>query len=244
MNHAKVWRLLVLLAAAALVLGACRSDSDDESPAETTTHSHDGAEEAMAWDGPEDPTIAVAVSGDPGSGWDIVATITGLTFSDPTIVDHSPGQGHTHVFLDGELVTMSYKSTVHVTDLEPGTHQAMVTLSRNDHMDYSLDGEMVMGMAMFTVPGEVAAPEASFTVMYKGGSVTGIDGSATASFGDVVEITVQSDVADDVHVHGYDRVLHLEAGQPATLTFTADIPGIFEVELETSGVLLFELEVG
>lgn len=120
---------------------------------------------------------------------------------------------------------MSYRSTVHITDLEPGPHQVMVTLSRNDHMDYSLDGELIMGMAMFTVPGEVAAPDASFHVMYMDGSVSGVDSPAVVSYGDIVEITVQSDVAEQVHIHGYDLLLALEAGQAQTPPVHCRHPG-------------------
>lgn len=256
--------LLVVLIVGALVLAACGSDSDSAATTETTSmtdehmhddaattetteadgHSHDGVADAMPWDGPEAPSISVSVTGDAASGWDIAADIQGLTFSSPTIDEHTPGEGHTHVFLDGELLMMSYHATVHVTDLEPGPHTAMVTLSRNDHMDYSLDDELLMGMAMFTVPGEATPADASFDLMYMNGVVSGVEPPAFVSFDDIVEITVHSDVAEQVHVHGYDLLLPLQAGQANTLRFTADIPGIFEVELEKSGVKLIELEVG
>jgi hypothetical protein len=55
--------------------------------------------------------------------------------------------------------------------------------------------------------------------------------------------TVDADVADEVHVHGYDLVADVAPGSPAELTFLADIPGVFEVELESSHVELLRLEV-
>jgi hypothetical protein len=61
--------------------------------------------------------------------------------------------------------------------------------------------------------------------------------------GESVTLVVTSDVADEVHLHGYDAHADLVAGQEGTLTFTADIPGVFEVELEETGTLLVELEV-
>lgn len=206
-------------------------------------HEHDEAGPAFAWDGPEVPQLAVAVSGDPESGWDVAATITGFTFSDPTRTDHVPGEGHTHVFVDGALISMSYEPVVHVPHLEPGDHQAMVTLSRNDHSDYSIDGELIMATATFTVPGVVMDADSAITVMYMDGAVTGVDGRPAVAVGDTVEITVHSDVADLVHVHGYDLFLDLDAGEMDTVRFVADIPGIFEVELEDRGVLLLEFQV-
>ncbi|MBA2425880.1 MAG: hypothetical protein H0V60_02235 [Actinobacteria bacterium] len=43
------------------------------------------------------------------------------------------------------------------------------------------------------------------------------------------------------HVHGYDVTEDLKAGKRATIDLTADIPGVFEVELEQSHTPLFEL---
>jgi hypothetical protein len=63
------------------------------------------------------------------------------------------------------------------------------------------------------------------------------------SQGSKVRIVVRSDVADEVHVHGYDLMTDVEAGGTATVDFVADAPGVFEVELENAGTLLFELTV-
>jgi hypothetical protein len=61
--------------------------------------------------------------------------------------------------------------------------------------------------------------------------------------GRTVVMTVTSDVADHVHVHGYDLMADVAPGAPATIRFTADAPGRFEIELEDSGVQIAELEV-
>lgn len=65
----------------------------------------------------------------------------------------------------------------------------------------------------------------------------------SVSVGDEVMVIVTGDVTDEIHVHGYDLVADLVPGQPATMTFTADIPGVFEIELHDAGTLLAELEV-
>jgi len=62
------------------------------------------------------------------------------------------------------------------------------------------------------------------------------------SQGDTVLLIVTGDSSDQVHVHGYDRYVELVDGD-GELTFTALIPGIFEVELEAAGRLLIQLEV-
>ena len=52
-----------------------------------------------------------------------------------------------------------------------------------------------------------------------------------------------SDVADSLHVHGYDESLALEPGEPAALTFTADVQGVFEVETHEKAELVAKLTV-
>ncbi|HEU4397769.1 MAG TPA: hypothetical protein VFU54_08050 [Actinomycetota bacterium] len=61
--------------------------------------------------------------------------------------------------------------------------------------------------------------------------------------GEAVVLRVVADVADEVHVHGYDRKADVAPGKPAQIRFTADIPGVFEVELEQRRQKLLELEV-
>jgi hypothetical protein len=61
--------------------------------------------------------------------------------------------------------------------------------------------------------------------------------------GQKVRIQVQADRSEEVHVHGYDLKADVAPGRPAVLDFTADVPGVFEVELEQSGLKLLELQV-
>lgn len=61
--------------------------------------------------------------------------------------------------------------------------------------------------------------------------------------GETVALRVASDVADTVHVHGYDLHASVAPDEPAVMQFPADIPGVFEVELEQRGLLIAELEV-
>lgn len=83
---------------------------------------------------------------------------------------------------------------------------------------------------------------ATIEVGYAGGSITG-GGRRSAALRRAVVIKVTSDVADEVHLHGYDKKAEAAPGTVATITFLADKPGIFEVELEKKGLKLFELEV-
>ncbi len=69
--------------------------------------------------------------------------------------------------------------------------------------------------------------------------VTRID----ATEGQRVVLTVRSQVADHVHVHGYDLFADVAPGQPARISFRADLPGRFEIELEDRHQQIAELRV-
>ena len=60
---------------------------------------------------------------------------------------------------------------------------------------------------------------------------------------DRVVLIVRSDVADHVHLHGYDIMRDVAPGMPARLPFRATIPGRFEVELEDRGVQIADITV-
>src|SRR6266508_2877426 len=64
----------------------------------------------------------------------------------------------------------------------------------------------------------------------------------TVATGEKVRIRVQSDVADEVHVHSYDLKKDVAPGKPAVIEFTADVPGSFEVELEEAHRKLIDLQ--
>lgn len=72
-----------------------------------------------------------------------------------------------------------------------------------------------------------------------------VDGIAKLEYdaGEQVRFRVSSDEADEVHVHGYDVGEEIPAGGTATLSFPADIEGIFEVELHGSEKQIAELRV-
>ena len=63
----------------------------------------------------------------------------------------------------------------------------------------------------------------------------------TVARGRRVILEVTSDVADHVHLHGYDVIRDVGPGQPARLPFRATIAGTVEAELEDRRVLLAQV---
>src|SRR5215207_6478536 len=46
--------------------------------------------------------------------------------------------------------------------------------------------------------------------------------------GETVRFRARSDVPEEIHVHGYDLTKDVEPGKPVSMSFKADITGIFE----------------
>lgn len=100
-----------------------------------------------------------------------------------------------------------------------------------------------------TAPATTAAPDTTATTLPDPVRVTvtggQVDAVATHSVrvGETVLIEVLTDVADEVHVHGYDLFFDTTPGEVTLVEFVADVPGIFEIELESTHLLLLYLEV-
>jgi hypothetical protein len=65
----------------------------------------------------------------------------------------------------------------------------------------------------------------------------------TFTMGENIRFVVQSDVADHVHLHGYDVFMDVPAGGKVEFNVPATIEGVFEVELEDRVVPLAEITV-
>jgi heme/copper-type cytochrome/quinol oxidase subunit 2 len=61
--------------------------------------------------------------------------------------------------------------------------------------------------------------------------------------GDPVRFTVTSDVADEIHVHGYDFHKDVTKGGSVSFSFPAKIDGEFIIELEKRGEQIASLKV-
>lgn len=80
-------------------------------------------------------------------------------------------------------------------------------------------------------------------IVVEGGEPRGGVKRLSFDSGERVRFSVTSDVADEVHVHGYDLSEEVPAGGTVRFGFPASIEGVFEVELEGRGVQIAELRV-
>jgi hypothetical protein len=81
------------------------------------------------------------------------------------------------------------------------------------------------------------------TIVVEGGKPVGGIRELTYNEGDRIRFRVTSDVADEVHVHGYDLMKDVKAGGTVSFDFPARIEGVFEAELENRKEQIAELRV-
>lgn len=87
-----------------------------------------------------------------------------------------------------------------------------------------------------------AVPEIDTIVVKDAKPVGGVNTLSFAN-GDQIKFKVDSDTADEIHVHGYDLAKDVAAGGSVTFSFKATIEGVFEIELEEHGVEIASLKV-
>jgi hypothetical protein len=102
-------------------------------------------------------------------------------------------------------------------------------------------GETV-GTTNTSTTGGTAAPKPLTITVTNGKPVGGIQ-KIELKKGARVRFTVSSDVADEIHVHGYDFHKDVEAGGKVSFDFPATISGGFEIELENRKEQIAELTV-
>jgi hypothetical protein len=81
------------------------------------------------------------------------------------------------------------------------------------------------------------------TIVVKNGKPVGGIRQLTYNNGEQILFKVDSDVSDEVHMHGYDIMKDVKAGGSVTFDFPATIEGVFEAELEGRKEQILELTV-
>ncbi|WP_424214532.1 hypothetical protein ACN20G_22040 [Streptomyces sp. BI20] len=214
------------------------------------------------------PEVTLAVRPDSEDGWNLHLTTENFAFTPDSVGGAAvPAAGHAHLELDGRKIARLYGPWFHLpADRVPaGRHTLTVRLYADDHTAWAVAGKPVQAAADLTSDGATgshphpgasaptapapstppAAPavDRTVTIGVRDGKVTPAPGRTNLTKGQRVALTVTSDRADTLHVHGYDKELALPAGRPATLVLTVDRTGLFEVETHETALVLTQLLV-
>jgi FtsP/CotA-like multicopper oxidase with cupredoxin domain len=85
--------------------------------------------------------------------------------------------------------------------------------------------------------------DVTIDVTVANGKVNPSGATINVKAGQTVLVKVVSDAAEELHIHGYDKELELSPGKPASVKFTANMKGTFEIETHKSGKLVAKLVV-
>mgnify|MGYP002007601705 CR=1 FL=1 len=114
----------------------------DVPPHDHGAHSHGDAGQ-VAWAG-DAPQMAIEVVKDPKSGYNALITIDGMTLSAENVNgDHVDGEGHLHLYVNGQKVGRLYGNATHIPVLPVGEVEITVGAFANDHRAYVIDGEPI-----------------------------------------------------------------------------------------------------
>ncbi len=105
-------------------------------------------------------SVEVTAEVDPIDGINVHIIPTGFVFA-PERVNQADvdGEGHAHVYVDGEKVGRAYGEWFHLKGVAPGDREIRVTLQTNGHSEYAVDGQPVQAVTTLSVPAMPPAPE-------------------------------------------------------------------------------------
>lgn len=83
------------------------------------------------------PAVDMTVENDELTGWNIHLKTSHFIFAPEKFgTAHVPGEGHAHLYVDGDKRARLYGPWYHLPALRPGTHTLRVTLNANTHDEY------------------------------------------------------------------------------------------------------------
>lgn len=101
---------------------------------------------------PDAPTLKMVAMPDPASGWNLHIMTTNFRFSPENASrDHVDGEGHAHVYVNGQKLARIYGAWMHIADLPVGDNVIAVTLNSNDHRELGVDGQALKVEQTITV---------------------------------------------------------------------------------------------
>ncbi|MFZ5964702.1 hypothetical protein ACOXXX_17300 [Thalassococcus sp. BH17M4-6] len=110
-------------------------DHDHHGGADSAAHAamHEGPPQSLP-QGANAPTLDIAVTPDPVSGWNLHVMTTHFAFApEQAGLDHVAGEGHAHVYVNGKKIARLYGPWMHIGALPGDAATVTVTLNANDH---------------------------------------------------------------------------------------------------------------
>lgn len=106
--------------------------------AEASAHDHSTAVNLPA--GIDAPNVEIALTQDPMAGWNLHVIPRNFRFApENASAADKPGEGHAHVYINGEKLARLYGNWMHIPDLPKGEVEVSVSLNANSHSPLAVD---------------------------------------------------------------------------------------------------------
>ena len=99
------------------------------------------------------PAISVVVREDSVTGWNLEVQLENFTLTPENVnLANRPGEGHAHIYINGEKITRLYSSWYYLGELPPGRHEITVSLNSNQHDALAHNGQPIQATVIVEVP--------------------------------------------------------------------------------------------
>src|SRR6056297_3062169 len=136
---------LFLGAGGGFAIGAFVSSGDSDSTNSSSTMKDSGHSHSMFMvSADEAPSVELVVSEDAKSGYNVTLLTENFEFAPEKVnTDNVVGEGHAHLYVDGEKVGRLYGPDFHYDGAFEGTKTFSATLNSNMHGEYAVDGDVI-----------------------------------------------------------------------------------------------------
>lgn len=115
------------------------------------THNHASIMEIPA--GQPVPSVDLIVHKDPMRGWNLETKVTNFRFAPENVSKEAKsGEGHAHIYVNGEKINRLYSSWYHIENLKPGKNTISVGLNANSHEVLVHNGQKIEDTEIIEVP--------------------------------------------------------------------------------------------
>jgi len=99
------------------------------------------------------PQVSIAIEADSAKGWNLEIITSDFELTGATAGQaHSPGQGHAHLYANGEKIARVYGNWYHIPHLPSGEVVLEVVLNSNQHQALTHNGLPIAASTVVTVP--------------------------------------------------------------------------------------------
>lgn len=99
------------------------------------------------------PSVKLVVHKDPLRGYNLEVQVSHFRFAPQEVSQAArAGEGHGHLYVNGDKITRLYGSWYYLENLKPGKNEITVSLNSNNHATLAHDGKIIQDTEVVEVP--------------------------------------------------------------------------------------------